>query len=369
MIPNESIEAILNTSHIEEVIQDFVQLKKRGVNYLGLCPFHKENTPSFTVSPLKGIYKCFGCGKGGNTVNFLMEYKNINKLDALRYLANKYQIAIPNFQLESSVKIGTNKHKYLLSDILEEEIDNFLQNSSSVFNLMNFDNIVLEFCITNIEALNKRIKNNSEIKITAPSLTADSTLNALKNIYNHESLKKQYKTIYNQCLVLLVSYFSSSIKELFRKSIQYLVDNDIPFLCNLKGDIKLNFNELEDSKFDLKKCIVDLVIDKKNISFQDMKSIARAFDDYFNIVIEQTQDVDNIILGLASRHAIVHNLSQADQKFITQISFTKKRTLKTEIKLFDSIEFEQNEIKIINRSMCDYLSNLTKEVNAKFLNK
>ena len=231
---------------------------------------------------------------------------------------------------------------------------------------MNFDSIVLEFCIRNIEALNDRIKNNAEIKITAPSLTADTTLSALKEIYDHESIKAQYKTIYNQCLVLLVSYFSSSVKELFKKTIQYLIDEDIPFLGNIKGDIKLNFNELENSRFDLRNCIVDFLIDKKNISFQDMKSIARAFKDYFNIFIDQTADVDNIILGLASRHTIVHNLSQSNQKFMTQIGFAKKRHLKTDIKLFDPIEFIPEEIQLINDSMIKYLKKMKTQINTKF---
>ena len=73
MIDQATVERIMATANIQEVVQDFVSLKKRGVNYLGNCPFHNEKTPSFTVSPSKGIFKCFGCGKGGNSVNFIME--------------------------------------------------------------------------------------------------------------------------------------------------------------------------------------------------------------------------------------------------------------------------------------------------------
>ena len=69
MIPKNTIDEIFETVKIEEVISDFITLKKRGVNLLGLCPFHNEKTPSFTVSPTKGIYKCFGCGEGGNSVS------------------------------------------------------------------------------------------------------------------------------------------------------------------------------------------------------------------------------------------------------------------------------------------------------------
>lgn len=94
MIDHSTIDRIMNTAEITEVIGDFVSLKKRGVNLLGLCPFHNEKTPSFTVSPSKGIYKCFGCGKGGNVVNFLMEHEHVSYPEALKYLAKKYNIEI-----------------------------------------------------------------------------------------------------------------------------------------------------------------------------------------------------------------------------------------------------------------------------------
>src|SRR5580698_570093 len=94
MIPRETIDTIFNAARIDEVVGDFVNLKKRGANYLGLCPFHNEKTPSFTVSPAKGIYKCFGCGRGGNVVNFVMEHEQTDYVGAMKYLAKKYNIEI-----------------------------------------------------------------------------------------------------------------------------------------------------------------------------------------------------------------------------------------------------------------------------------
>ena len=91
MIPRETIDKIFESSLIEEVVKDFLHdLKKKGTNYWACCPFHNEKTPSFSVSPVKGIYKCFGCGKGGNAVSFVMEHDKISYPEALRYLANKY---------------------------------------------------------------------------------------------------------------------------------------------------------------------------------------------------------------------------------------------------------------------------------------
>ncbi len=94
MIDKETIQQIIDSSRIDDVVGEFVSLKKRGSTLLGLCPFHNEKTPSFTVSPKRGIYKCFGCGKGGNVVNFLMEHEQFTYPEALRYLAKKYNIEI-----------------------------------------------------------------------------------------------------------------------------------------------------------------------------------------------------------------------------------------------------------------------------------
>ncbi len=94
MINQETKERILEACHIEEVIGDFVSLKKRGANLLGVCPFHNERTPSFTVSPAKGFFKCFGCGKAGDSVTFIMEHEHLSFPESLRYLANKYNIEI-----------------------------------------------------------------------------------------------------------------------------------------------------------------------------------------------------------------------------------------------------------------------------------
>ncbi|MEE4260427.1 MAG: DNA primase [Bacteroidales bacterium] len=106
MIKPETIQRIIDTARIEEVIGDFVSLKKRGSNYVGLCPFHNEKTPSFSVSPAKGIYKCFGCGKAGNSVNFVIEHEHYSYPEALKYIAKKYNIEVeeeevtPEMQLE-----------------------------------------------------------------------------------------------------------------------------------------------------------------------------------------------------------------------------------------------------------------------------
>ncbi|MBR4137336.1 MAG: DNA primase [Bacteroidales bacterium] len=94
MIPRETINQIMETARIEDVVSEFVTLKKRGSNLIGVCPFHKEKTPSFNVNPARNIFKCFGCGKAGDSVRFIMEHEHYSFQEALRYLAKKYGIKI-----------------------------------------------------------------------------------------------------------------------------------------------------------------------------------------------------------------------------------------------------------------------------------
>ena len=128
MIDRSTIERILETAKIEEVVSDFVALRKRGVNFIGLCPFHDEKTPSFTVSPAKNICKCFGCGKGGTPVHFIMEHEQLSYPDALRWLAKKYHIEIKEREMsdeerameslrESPFVINQYAHKYFIDNL------------------------------------------------------------------------------------------------------------------------------------------------------------------------------------------------------------------------------------------------------------
>ena len=127
MIPKETVDKIINESRVDEVISDFVALKKRGVNLLGNCPFHNEKTPSFTVSPAKGIYKCFGCGAAGNSINFVMEHEQMSYPEALKYLAKKYNIQVEEKEIseEEKQKIDKKESLFLVSQFGKEQ---FIRN-------------------------------------------------------------------------------------------------------------------------------------------------------------------------------------------------------------------------------------------------
>ncbi|HEY6954546.1 MAG TPA: DNA primase [Flavisolibacter sp.] len=122
MITQNTIQQIQSRIDILEVVGGFVRLKRRGANYLGLCPFHNEKTPSFTVSPSKEIYKCFGCGKSGNTISFLMEHEKLSYVEALRWLANKYNVEIEETEASPEQKLQqqTSESLFIINQFAQQ---------------------------------------------------------------------------------------------------------------------------------------------------------------------------------------------------------------------------------------------------------
>src|SRR6478609_5616805 len=122
MITSQTIEQITNRIDIIDVVGEFIKLKKRGANYLGLCPFHNEKTPSFTVSPSKEIYKCFGCGKSGNTISFIMEHEKLSYVEALKWLANKYNIDVEETEVspEQKLQLQTSESLFIINQFAQQ---------------------------------------------------------------------------------------------------------------------------------------------------------------------------------------------------------------------------------------------------------
>ena len=130
MIDKPTIARIMDSTKIEEVVSEFVTLKKRGVNYIGLCPFHNDSHPSFSVSPTRGICHCFTCGKGGNAINFLMELEQMTYPDALRWLAKKYHIEIKERELTNEEKQRENEREsmYIVNEWAAKYFQDILHN-------------------------------------------------------------------------------------------------------------------------------------------------------------------------------------------------------------------------------------------------
>ena len=130
MIPQEYIQEVVARNDITEVIGQYVQLRHRGRTYTGLCPFHNEKTPSFSVSPSKGLCKCFSCGKGGNAVHFIMEHEQMSYPEALRYLAKKYNIEIKERELTNEEKeVQSNRESmFIVNNFARDYFQNILKN-------------------------------------------------------------------------------------------------------------------------------------------------------------------------------------------------------------------------------------------------
>lgn len=183
MISRESIQQIQSRIDIFEIVGEFVKLKKRGANYLGLCPFHNEKTPSFIVSPTKEIYKCFGCGKSGNAITFLMEHEKYSYTEALRWLAAKYNVEIEEKEVSPEVKQQqlAADSLYILNQYAAEYFSAQLKESET--------GQAIAYSYLESRGFNDFIINKFQLGY-APDLRDAFTQTAIKAQYNKELLVK-----------------------------------------------------------------------------------------------------------------------------------------------------------------------------------
>ncbi len=178
MIKQETINRIIETARIDEVVSDFVSLKKRGASYIGLCPFHNEKTPSFHVSPAKGIYKCFGCSKGGDSVRFIMDHENYSYVESLRYLAEKYHIEVEEVEMTSKMKaeLSEKESLFAIHQFAQKYFSDILFNHDEgkqialpyfkerQFSLETIKKFQLGFCLSSWDAFTKDALQNGYTK-------------------------------------------------------------------------------------------------------------------------------------------------------------------------------------------------------------
>ena len=169
MIDRNTIQRIMDAANIVDVVKEFVTLRKAGVNYKGLCPFHDDKTPSFTVSPSKQLCKCFSCGKGGNVVHFIMEHEQMSYPEAIRWLGKKYGIEIEEKELTDDEKRSATEREsmFVLNEWARDYFSNLLRNhvegvavGMAYFRQRGFrDDIIrkfqLGFCLPEKDALAK----------------------------------------------------------------------------------------------------------------------------------------------------------------------------------------------------------------------
>ena len=156
MIDQATIDRILDAAQIVDVVSDFVTLRKRGVNYVGLCPFHNEKTPSFSVSPSKGLCKCFSCGKGGNAVHFIMEHEQMSYYEALKFLARKYSIEVKERELSNEEKEAQSAREsmFIVNGFARDYFQNILKTTSTAEALVWLTSVSVVFVMIRSRSFN-----------------------------------------------------------------------------------------------------------------------------------------------------------------------------------------------------------------------
>jgi hypothetical protein len=246
------------------------------------------------------------------------------------------------------------------SEIKIQVLNNFQQNARKVDELRNFDEFLLEHIITLVKTF------CDQATIPSAKASLEKLLQSVSNIKSNSSLKENYRTINNQCVVLLVSYFGSTIGELFRKgfalaleknradtfgsSVLKLTVDEIKSLDTGKGNINLG----------------DVYIKQRNINLQDMKSVVEVFDNCFKSRMDKDEVVNNIIVGQACRNGIVHSGELVDDRLMSQVAGALPRALKKELAIDSQISFEKDEIDLLVRNMNQFLEVLMTKMEAFF---
>jgi len=245
--------------------------------------------------------------------------------------------------------------KEIETKVLNHILDNFTKNVDSIEKLVNFDDMVQMLCLSALRKAEEGLKKFSAEK--HPSYSVEREIISITNIRTNESLRPYYEVMFNQCVVLLVSYFASAVEDIFQNSLTHKIRYGQ--LSKLgKEEIKISLSELKQIDFNVLGNIGQIIATFKDLSFQDMRSIARAFNNYLDYEPTKDKDVNNIILSQACRHSIVHSGGVINDKIAKQISNAKPRDLKKELKASEQVQFHPGEIKIISKSMICYIEKL-----------
>jgi DNA primase len=270
LIPQKTVDQILSTAKIEEVVEDFLNLKRRGVNMLGLCPFHDEKTPSFTVSPTKNIYKCFGCGKAGNPVSFIMEHEGSSYPEALKYLANKYNIEIEEKQFSpEDLKEKQLVDSYFL--VNEFAKDHFVEN---LFNTDEGKNIGLSY-------LKSRGFRESTIRKFQLGFTV---------LDSKDLTKKAKEKLYNIELLKALGLTTKSDYDFFRERVMFTIHNVSGKAIGFGGrtlksekTIPKYINSIESEIYNKRKTLYGLYFAKTSIRKEDNCILVEGYTDVISL--------------------------------------------------------------------------------------
>ena len=233
-------------------------------------------------------------------------------------------------------------------------LDTFNSHAEDVSKLASFDDLILKYAISTVGDAH-RVAAKHDDDVVEQKLC--KTLNQLKQIRQNKSLKSQYQHMFNQCVVLLVAYFTSTLNDLF----EYYVTNQ-PSSTALQYTVNVTFEKLM-KRTHLKDGLGRLLVAKEKISFQDMQSTRRDFIKYCGYAPERDVDANTIILGQACRHLFVHaGDNTANVKLVGQVESAQPRKLKQAIDIGDTVQFSPEEILVLHASMATFLANLVSGV-------
>jgi hypothetical protein len=236
----------------------------------------------------------------------------------------------------------------------------FADNARDVERLIDFDRDVIDIMIMSLDGLRKDVPP----QFHSFAARIDRVAHVIRDIRNNESLKSKYETVCNQAVVLLVSHFASAVGDLFRKGISAAVDregND----ALLNEELKLTFRDMKDKSWNLKSAAGDLIIAKKDLTFQDMQSTVRAFDTYVGVQIQRGQRLNNIILGQAARHAIVHAGAIVTERMLRQVAGAAPRTLMQALQAGESLVFSKDDVLQLRDEMLSFVLDLVFKLEAQ----
>lgn len=239
-------------------------------------------------------------------------------------------------------------------------IKNFNNNVSDVYKILVLDDLILKNTIQILEDRQKNLRNSG---IENAFMLGENAIQQLKNIRSNESIKPGYKLIHNQCVILLVSYFSSSMHDLFNTAATMAFKGGISKKIR-SNEIKFTIDELKSYDFDLSDEIGSIISKKFDISFQDMGSISRALKDYLEVEIPWDKTVNNIITMQACRHAIAHAGETVDERLINQLRNSKDRDIQKSLSVGQRVQFTPEEVKKGGEEMKKYMSSVVNKLLA-----
>jgi len=238
--------------------------------------------------------------------------------------------------------------------------NNFKGNAESVYQLLTFDSFVLDHVVGGLTDLADTLEKQQQRNAAR---VVSNRVASLKNIRHAESLRPRYQTIFNQCVVLLVSYFGSAVHALFSEAVSDALTGGASIPA-AEQEVKLAWRELNSKEAPLASVFSELLVAQRDISFQDMQSIGRAFKDHLGVEIARDEITNDIILGQACRHVIVHAGGIVDRKMLRQLSSATPRRLKLELVTGVAVAFEPQEVMQLGATMSQYIERLTGQLVA-----